>query len=722
MVFVCLVLGYTGFLAVRNLSAFHVIFAVTIVAICRRELYPSLRHAITLTRDHWKSYRANASRTILMLTWIMLGTLFIVGITALFSVPLNYDSHCYRITRIGYWLQVESIKHFAGFDSRQNYAMFNGDLCMLWVTAPFKLGYPGVNFVQFIAGVTLLWVVWVLAIQLQLSCHARLAAVWMLLGMPVFFAQMMTSQNDIIAAAFIGAGIVFAIAGIKNNKFVLLSWLGIALALGTKGTLFYWGPGLLGMGVLWLCFYRPPRIYYIRQVFAGSLCLLIFAAPRFIENYVNYKNPFAAEEDLHIAHGEAGTSMAKTFANAVSLSAQFTAPNSNPFFLEPLLKPVTAAFITFIPEEMDQQGTMHGSSRRSHLERMNESSDKKSVPDLGSLGMGCVILSFTAICLTFLRVIKKRQIEQSFLLLSLTGSTLIFFIMLCTFFEWSPYTLRYFVLIAPILAVVSSIWIDKLAISKVEDIAITVVFLYSFSVNADVYFNGFNSGFENLVFRDKTRTHTVFRAQQQMILALIPDGSRVAVSLPYNPLHSGLFRHGKKLHYDFYQPEALNAWVSAEAFLGDQGCHALIAQTNSFSKRAGNVFAKAYAYAGDPLSEHSFICYLNRELPAKGFMTGMESSYYPASKTLFYEFYIENHHDNSLKISLVNRSNIDYPIALFRGDLANTGLVKGNSTIALVFPTTKNSNYVLKISPIGAEAVEDIDFTFPGIEELLFLH
>ena len=117
----------------------------------------------------------------------------------------------------------------------------------MWFLGHFPHGYPVSNLAQALSGLMLLLSIWCFVRLLGWGLLAGAAALLSLFTVPPFVAQFTTSQNDLIIASMISAGLYFFTRSAleKSLPLMLLGGIGIGLACGVKGTVFYWGIGLV---------------------------------------------------------------------------------------------------------------------------------------------------------------------------------------------------------------------------------------------------------------------------------------------------------------------------------------------------------------------------------------------------------------------------------------------------------------------------------------------
>jgi hypothetical protein len=205
---------------------------------------------------------------------------FVVG---LLVAPNNWDSMAYHLSRAAYWLEHDSARHFAGGTLRQLDSAPNGELLQAWT-----MSLTGTDrYVELVQWACLL------ALGVAVFAGARMlafgpgpavfaGALFMLLPQPLM--QAASTQNDLVVALFVATAALFAVRGLRDRSPAELAVAGAALglAVGTKGTVFFAGLGVVVLVVGALVAYRPPR----RIVLIGALAAVVGVAVLGAFNYV----------------------------------------------------------------------------------------------------------------------------------------------------------------------------------------------------------------------------------------------------------------------------------------------------------------------------------------------------------------------------------------------------------------------------------------------------
>ena len=580
-----LVLGYSRILTVDNLLWFHLVVLALAGILARKQgllQWPSISNGFQRMRNHLKLWtRLELAGGALVL--VLLGLLFV---PAAIAEPQVHDCLSYRLSRVGYWLQEQNLFHFPTNEQRQNYTPFNVDLLMLWLTAPFKQGFPLVSLAQFGGGVLLLLATWGLGRQLGLNRPARLGTWLVILGMPNVAAEFTTSQTDLATGGLLTSGLYFFLLGFRERQFAWPAWLGIGLALGAKGTVLYWGPGLVVLTGMWFWARRPAWAVVRAHLLPALVCLTLMGLPRYIENQINYKNPFAPENEVHLLTlNNKGGWLGKMSLNSFTYFIETFEPDSNPIFMKPLVQPVWKWLMTFLPPK-DDYGESSYPRRESMLMLDKEPYKNADIVSFGVLACGLLLLGAAAVAWNLWR----QNNETARLRFGVAICTLLFFPVFTVYFIWWPSNFRYFCLLAGLMALTAAFGVETFFPGTRVWIWLAVAVATVFNL-ADVNFNTFNAGYRTM----QADYQTIYKYQNQMIAErkliqeIVPDGSRVGVALSWNSILAGFFRNGRTTRVYFLPAERAQQLRTPEKIMRVNQWDALVTSPGIFPKAGSNV-------------------------------------------------------------------------------------------------------------------------------------
>jgi hypothetical protein len=584
-------LGYAGLLHPEALLLCALLLAVLSG---RRMQLPEMPQA-------WRT----AAGSMRLLAGFMLISLAGLLISAALSTPLDFDSNGYRLSRIGLWLQDHHIRHQFTSDERMNYSAFNGDLLMLWITAPFRYGFPLVATIQTLGGVLLMAATAGLARMLRLDGCSALLAACLPLGMAFFVGQMTTEQVDLLVAGFITAAIFLLYAAAKEGCHPLPGAVAFALALGTKGSFIYFLPGVALLGIVALVVEKPCWQQVGRMLCWLAAMTVLLGIPRYVENFIHYGSPWAPVSEVEKLHGAAdssGFSLEKLRLNSVSYGLQLLTAESNPPLLRDALSPLARSVADTLPAQADA----HSVSRsRGEWFRNYIDSTQLHDPSLhGSSGLLPIVAALLGLAFA-LRAALWRSNRHAWILLSLAVAAALYHICFAGMFKWSPFKFRYYLTVVPILAVLAVYPVHMLSLRWRQPVAL-LAGLLAIAMGWHSYLNGMWSGLGNFINARSTQTGHIIHHQQAAIDAFLPAHASVAVALPYYAMLSPFFRSNPPIHTTLLPAEQLRGYASAEEFMKANGFDAVVTRANSWADPGNSVNGLAWLGFEKRDAQHNF--------------------------------------------------------------------------------------------------------------------
>jgi hypothetical protein len=157
------------------------------------------------------------------------------------SPPNNFDSMTYHLSRVAAWYHDGGMHFLDAHTSRQNLLPPNSELAILY-TFVF-LGRDLLAAVpQLLAEIAVLGAVYGCARRLLYPRSAALFAALITATLTEFALQSVTTQNDLVAAAFVATAAYFLLG--RSRRELPLVALALALAVGTKTTALFAFPAL----------------------------------------------------------------------------------------------------------------------------------------------------------------------------------------------------------------------------------------------------------------------------------------------------------------------------------------------------------------------------------------------------------------------------------------------------------------------------------------------
>ncbi|MGF1452882.1 MAG: hypothetical protein ACFB21_12500 [Opitutales bacterium] len=584
-------LGYGQLLTPAALTLVAIALALAAAWWRRGHIVMSLVEGRRLAREPFRRFQSlPAGLRIVLGVSVVLILTQLLG--ALVLPPIDFDSHGYRLSRIGLWLQEAAVYQTPTTDTRMNYSPINGDLLMLWLTSPFSSGYPLTKLVQCAAGLYLAVVLHAFARRLGLRREARVALLPVMLGLPVLLHQMNRTQVDLLVAAMATGGLLFLLLSLRGRASPWFAWLGLAQAYGVKGTMFYWSPGLLVLGLCWAWVFKPSKRMLSGQAVAAIVCLLVVAAPRYLENVAAYGNPFAPADDIAQRHGDeepgGGADLEKLRLNTLSYLAQALMPRNNPPVFDPVLGPTAAALTRQMPSEADPH-------------TMNRPRQVILRQELGNLGGNFALEGSTGILILLtglagvgVQAYRRRgRIVRLWLFVPWLLSVLSFFAVLSGLFLWTPFKSRFFLLVIPVLILGSALGTSLLR-GRNRYFGVLLVSCLFLLTGLRTTWTDYSS-LPTYALGDPPTSivATVVNAHARIVAEELQPGDRVAVSLPEKSFRSAFFRTGKDLEVSLPPLARVRSFEGPEAALEGMGVDALVVPEGTFAPFVPGLYSRA---------------------------------------------------------------------------------------------------------------------------------
>lgn len=587
-------LGYAGILSPGSILGAHLLLAaLSAVWANYRHLLPIRDFSFVLVRisSVWKNLpRAWSALLAAMALWLV-----IAMITGALATPYDFDSHGYRLSRIGLWLQEGGIHHSETTDVRMNYSAIHGDLLMLWITAPFLAGYPLVCAVQPLGGILVVFSTMGLARLLGYERNCAILAGVLPLSMAFFVGQMTTEQVDLLLSGFAAACLFLLYGTVRRNMHPLPGALAFAMALGTKGSMFYFLPGLAlaGLIAVWM---EGADSRIIRRIAAyGACCLIFVTSPRYIENQLAYGNPFAPKSEINTLHAETttGFSIRQLSLNTRSYALQLFTQESNPGGIYYLSRYPANWLQAGLPEEVDPYSVSR--ARQGWFESFREGNVPAEIALFGSTGVAIWLLVVPGFALCLARA--KRRNQTAVILLALFLCAVLFHVFFAGMFKWSPFKFRYYLAVAPILALFAAYPLCAIRSEAIRRITTSLVAALALLQGTFFYLNGTWSGLGNFTSGWRTQPGFVVGNKTIVLNEFFTEPSQLAVSLPYYSMLSPFFRTEAGHRTALLSQEKLKQYESAAHFLESNPNHDAVVTPAEFWSDAGKRVA-GLAWAG----------------------------------------------------------------------------------------------------------------------------
>lgn len=600
-------LGFTGGLGQPGFLGVHLlVFGALLVARKAR-----LRDDLAAWRSligGWYSGATRAETTLL----VLLGVVSAVFVVMAFATqPVVFDALTYRLSRVGHWLQEGRIGIIGGDDARLNYMPVVPDLVMAWFLSGSAAGYGAAAVAQAIGGLLALGATVGLARALGVGRAPALAAAGLVLGLPNVAPQFTSAYTDLFTAGVLAAGFYLWLVALRRGTGSLWGGAAAGLALGSKGTVFYFAPGLL-LAVLWLAWrHRLGWAAWTRTVLAAVLAATLFMLPVTLRNLQAYGGPFGPEESVTMHHGRnpglAG-SVEKLRLNLTSSFAQLLEPNSQLAGWRSMVRSVGESVIRHLPEQ--DPYAFEGLNRRANLEKIYAVAAPDA--DVASTGILLPVLGLAAALAAFLR----RKTPDGELALIWAAALGAFVLFLHWRVQWHPYLFRFLALAVPWLAALAVWWLQLLPWRE-RAVAWIVTGAATLSGLGGALFNTYQSGWPAIVQPAQSIGSYVYEGWRSWSAGLDDASAPLRPALAVNSPLAAFYRQATARQV---VPESLAALPpgSAEAAV-PPGRGWIIVPVAQFLGKEGRVLGRTWLYDGDehhPYSVAAFRALRAGEEPA----------------------------------------------------------------------------------------------------------
>lgn len=481
----------------------------------------------------------------------------VTGLLAMWAEPVVFDALSYRLPRIGYWLQEGSVMSTMAADPRLDYMPVVPDLLIAWMVSGSAVGWQAAALVQWGCGCLLLLATGGLARMSGLGRGAMWGAVLLCLSLPNVVVQFTTVHTDLVVSSLVAASVYLWRAGAVRGEASVAAGLAVGLALGAKGTVFYFGPTLL-LWVGWWCWKHPRcRFFPLASVLAGIGAMLVFAVPGVVRNWQQFGGLFGPPEYVEIHHGNDGVSLEKTLLNLRSSWVQNLDPNSQPPGLGHLTRELGLREAMTLPTE--DPHTYEQLNRRETLTSILQ----RTSPDADALGFGILVPSLALLGLAL--AMKRRPRDVGMELGVVAVGLGLFAIFFNAMQQWHPYGFRYFILAAPWLAVMATWGLTQLA-RTVQKGGWVLVGVASLGVVVNVLGRTHQAGWQAVFAPEKSRVAYVALGWSEWLRRFDHAEYPLRVALPFNRPLAAFFRNGTGRRVTFVDPNTVPSDSTAALF------------------------------------------------------------------------------------------------------------------------------------------------------------
>jgi len=532
----------------------------------------------------------------------------IIGLVLLTAIasqaePAVFDALTYRLSRIGQWLQDGRITSYSTDDPRINYMPVGPDIVIAWLLGATNEGFFLASWSQVIGGVLLAGATFGLARSVGLTRLAALGAVSLALGMANVAVQFTTIQSDLFTAGIFAASYLLWHRSVERKNSPIAGTIGIALAWGSKGTMFYLAPGA-AIWAIWLIWKQQTNWRTLRPaVAAGILAGLLFVGPSYWRNVATYHSLFGPKEAVTLHHGPPLTMeehFQKLGLNLKTSALQLLDPTAQPFWCRSALRDLGQKFLSSLPDSDDRYLFLHDFSRRLLVQGILQQTDLDAdIASCGVLAVGLFVLG------GIIAAWRWRDCMAAQIAIWCLG-VWVYFLVQHALVQWHQWAFRFAVLVAPWMAVAGAYAISQVRIPW-RPVLWVIVIISSGEITWRAQSETHQGAWQSLVRPDDGLPQFVYSHWHAWTEQLDPAGASLRVALPINsPL--GAFYRTRALHLLSMEKLSTLSGETAEAAIAGKASW-LIVPALKFMGREGAVMGFTFLYAGEGASANSFAAF-----------------------------------------------------------------------------------------------------------------
>lgn len=378
---------------------------------------------------------------------------FIVFLLATFTVPYNWDSMTYRLSRVAYWAQNGSVEHYANNSLRLVANPPLGEFIQLHLYVLTNSSDVLFNYCQFFSYITCAVVIYYLAKKLNCNKNFSMLAALLFLSMPIAFAEAINTQVDLIATVWLFV-FIYQVTGLiifeekitfSKEMIIKVSAMGMSIAWGylTKPSVCF-AMVIFAIWFLIVCIIKKTRIKVLMQLFVVAFISMII--PLSVEIYRNIKTFHAISSPIAGARQLVGTIkpnylLVNCFKNIVS---NLTTPylSQLPRYLERVLNKIAVILhVELNAESISEDGAIF----RLH-DLIDYGQDTATNP---------IIMWLFFICI-FIMILQIKKVNWKEKYKSYTMVAIVSFLVFCIGVRWEYYVTRYmlsyFAILCPMIA------------------------------------------------------------------------------------------------------------------------------------------------------------------------------------------------------------------------------------------------------------------------------
>lgn len=439
-------LSFGGVLEYSYLMLTYLVITILVLVLC---VYQLSKRQLQIPRVSFVGF-SNVEKGVVLAFFLF--SIFIVGMSIV-TVPYNWDSHTYHLSRIAYWAQNKSVAHYATNNIRQVTSPVLAEFVNLQVYILNKKSDLFFNVLQATSYVTNTVLIIAIGEKLGISKLYRWLSAFLFVSMPIAFGEALTTQVDHFATLWLLLFVYFLMDfldeqfhfSFSKEVLVRVLVLGACIGLGylTKPSILF---AVLGFAIWLLCvtLKRKDKLLIVcTLVLVAGTEIVFIVLPEILRNIATFhaiSSPIAGARQL------VGT-MNPLYLLVNGLK-NLTMNLPNIYF--PWIADLASHIVFWIAYKLNLD---------INYEAISEGGITYGLHEPQTYGHDTAInpIIFILTLLVIVWLIKKRICKQKYNFLDVFSWTAIgVFVLFCVFLRWegfvTRYMLSYLALLCPVVA------------------------------------------------------------------------------------------------------------------------------------------------------------------------------------------------------------------------------------------------------------------------------
>lgn len=394
------------------------------------------------------------------------------------TVPYNWDSMTYHVSRVAHWAQNGSVAHYATNIIRQIVSPVLAEFVNLHVYILTGKSDFFLNLLQTISFLTCGFMIYFIARKLKCSLSFSALAVIIYLTTPIAFGEALTTQVDNFATMWLLFFVYILLDFIDPNEKITITWANISKVC-TLGILVAFGyltkPSVciaMIIMVLWLffiCIYRKDNF---KSIFGLALLVIPFIIfPILPETLRNIKTFSAISAPIAGQNQLVGTLNPRYLF--INFLKNFTynmptryVPQATSFLLKAVRKSASMLNVDLNRETISEGG-------REFM--------YNGVPDYCHDTANNPVIIYLMLFAVIIGLIHWNKKKMAELLCSYSFVVVLSFSIFCLVLRWEPFVTRYMVSYLALLCPMIVCQLQKIANLRARDACVAIILFVSFT-------------------------------------------------------------------------------------------------------------------------------------------------------------------------------------------------------------------------------------------------